>query len=401
MTDAPPARWIPPAPRELPEWRAEMVESTGSPESMATLRAAIGAGRATMLPTVPGMTGVSPETAAAVILTRSETRRLADASLYYVTPDMTALALAAAQTPPTEPVTLDRLPSPAGLILFGEPIGGYTEDAAEALRGTPAYRPGATAEVTTPIVAVSWSIWTPDDVRLDRGSVQWHWRGQGNVGTIPPDWRGVWLTFYSPRGLFSGLAPDTVIGAMLDGSPMTAGQIEQERNTGGPVLRWDNEMLLTDGARFGPAEPDTTAQWGHVLYTAWQLMAQQGRTQWAETEDVPRERAGRKRDARQGITGPSSVRVVRVHSAHRPSEQAAREDAQQSTGRRAPNWSCRWPVRPYRRSTCMNPTGHASGDCRHEDRIVPGHIKGPEGAPLRTGGTVHLWDSQPSSGGTS
>jgi hypothetical protein len=362
------------------------------------MREALKAGRSTLVPTVPGI-GASDESVGSLLLVASERDRLNKAELYYATPDMTALALAAADTPPMEPMSLRRLPSESGLIVFGEPIGGYTEDAGAALAGTLAYRPGASALITTPIVAVSWSVWSPRAVTLDQGSVRWIYRGQGQTGVIPPEWRGVWLTFWSPRGMFSGLDPDLVIGNLPDGKVMTAGAIDASRESrSGPPIQWDNEMLLTEGATFGPAVPDTTARWSHVLYTAWQLMAQDGKTQWSEVEDVPRSRAGVKRDGRQGITASGGVRIVRVHPVRRPAPAAAKEDAEASTGRREPSWSCRWPVRPYRRNTCLNPRAHGAGDCTHEDRIVPGHIKGPEGAPLRTGSTVHLWDQQPGAG---
>ncbi|MET7575562.1 hypothetical protein ABZT04_45060 [Streptomyces sp. NPDC005492] len=387
-------RWDPPDPRQLPEWRAELLDHLDADSTKTTMREALAAGRFTIVPTVPGI-GASEESVGAVLLTACERRRMEDAELYYATPDMTALALAAAQTPPIEPVTLSRLPSEAGFIVFGEPIGGYTEDTAAALAGTRFGYPGASAVVTTPIVAASWSVWNPGEVRLDRGQVRWVHKGAGSAGAIPADWSGVWITFYSPRGLFSGLPPETVVGTMADGGVMTAGMIDNNRQDHGPVLAWDNEMLLREGAPFGPPIPDTTDRWAHVLYTAWQLMAQEGKSRWAEVEEIPRPRAGAKRDRRQGITSSSAVRVVRVHSAHRPSPQAVKEDEQGSTGRREPQWSCRWPVRPYRRSTCLNPRAHAEGGCSHEDRIVSGHIKGPEGAPLRTGDTVHLWDQQP------
>jgi hypothetical protein len=98
-------------------------------------------------------------------------------------------------------------------------------------------------------------------------------------------------------------------------------------------------------------------------------MAQQGRTRWAELEEIPRARSGIKRDARQGIADTGTVRVVDVHQEHRPPRRAAEEDAAASTGRREPAWSCRWPVRPHRRSHCMHPAAHQAGDCQHEDRI--------------------------------
>lgn len=399
MTDTTPARWVPPDPRELPEWRAKLAEFSDSVPAHMSMREALRAGRCSIVPTMRNPP-IAADTLAAVLLGKAERSRLEQAELYYVTADMTALALAAAATPPRERVSLDRVPAESGFIVFAEPIGGYVEDVGAALAGTLAARPGVDARVTTPIVAASWTVWTPEDVRVeDGGAVTWNHTTRAGMAAIPPGTRGIWVTYYSPAGLFSGLPPETVLGTMRDGSPMTAGMVEAERSAlpGGP-LNWDNEALLPDGAEFEAARPDTTDVWTHTLYTAWQLMGASGGTRWAEVEEIPRERAGRKRDARQGITGPGAVRVVNVHTAHRPPREAVDADAAASTGRREPSWSCRWPVRPYRRSTCLNPGGHAAGECQHEDRIVPGHIKGPPGAPLRTGATVHLWDRQPANG---
>ncbi|MFJ7090393.1 hypothetical protein ACIQWL_09010 [Streptomyces mirabilis] len=309
---------------------------------------------------------------------------------------MTALALAASTTTPTEPVSLDRPPSRTGMIVFAEPIGGYEQDAGQVLAGTLAHRPGVTAKVTTPIVAASWSPWHPGSVRLTGSGhrVRWLYKSGGRSGFIPDDFTSIWVTFYSPRGIFDHLDPSTAIGRQRDGSSMTAGQVANRRRTTGPVLAWDNEMLMKEGGRFEEPRPDTNGAWASVVYTAWQLMTQKG-SQWTETETVPRSRSGIKRDARQEITGSSAVRIVKVHTRHRPSRRQAEQDAAQSTGRREPQFTHRWPVAPYRRNTCLNTRAHADGGCTHEDRIVPGHIKGPADAPLRTRDTVNLWDSQP------
>lgn len=391
---APP--WTPPDPRELPEWRAKLLDYTNSQEGMQTLAAATNAGQAAVFPTVPALKGASPGALASVLLSRSEARRLSEASLYYATADMTSLALAAAATPPSEPVRESRLPSPYGLMVFAEPIGGYSQNIGEVLAGSLAGRDGVEAVGTTPIVAVSWGLWHPGDVHIPDGPpVQWVvQQARGQLHRIPAQFNGFWLTFYAPTGAWAeALAPDTVVGSMPDGSPMTAGDIQARPKTA--PLSWDTEAAAPFGVPFGEPEPDTTKQWTQVVYTAWQLMSQTGKSQLTEVEELPRERAGRKRDQRQGIAGPSAVRIVNVHSAHRPSRAAAEEDAQESTGRRAPQWSCRWPVRPYRRSTCLNPRAHADAGCEHEDRIVPAHIKGPAGKPLRVGETVNLWDHQP------
>lgn len=43
----------------------------------------------------------------------------------------------------------------------------------------------------------------------------------------------------------------------------------------------------------------------------------------------------------------------------------------------------------------LNPRGHADGECEHEERIIPPHIKGPADKSLRVSDTVHLWESMP------
>ncbi|MEE4547006.1 hypothetical protein V2S66_34205 [Streptomyces sp. V4-01] len=231
----------------------------------------------------------------------------------------------------------------------------------------------------------------PHTVKAASGPVQWSWRQGGARGVVPGHFQGIWLTFYSPSGLLSGLPADTVIASMGDGGTMTAGMVDQDRRVRrGPALQWDNESVLARGVPLAPGVADTTGAWVNVVYTAWQLMADGGRTRWTETETIPRARSGAKRDARQGVTGPGAVRVVRVHTAHRPARQAAVDDAAASTGRREPQWSCRWPVRPHRRDHCMNPAKHAAGDCVHEDRLIPGYVKGPQDKPLRASSTVPL-----------
>ncbi|GAA3428738.1 hypothetical protein GCM10018953_59220 [Streptosporangium nondiastaticum] len=387
--------WTPPDPRDLPQWRARLRDHMLAPDTLLGLAAAINSGRAVVLPVMPGV-DASPGAVAAQILARLEHQRLNDAALYYVTADMTALALAAAQTPPGEPVTERRLPTPAGLMVFASPIGGYRQDVRDVLGSMGMQVTDTPIEVSTPIVAVSWSTWSPDAVHVTDtpGALTWvHHGSDDTVSLIGEEYAGIWLTFYSGGdSVFAALPPQTVLATTPTGA-VTAGDMAEKHRR--QPLVWDNETLLTRGVGFGPAEADSTMQWAHVVYTAWQLITQQGKTVLADLEAVPRDRAGRRRDARTGITGPSEVRIVHVHAAHRPPASAARQDEEASSGRHAPQWSCRWPVRPYRRNTCLNPRAHADGGCEHEDRIVPAHIKGPASKPLRVTETVNLWDSQP------
>lgn len=385
--------WTPPDPRKLPDWRASMIEYLESPGGLLVMSATLQAGHTTLLPIIPGL-DASVGSIGAQLLHRSEAERLRNARLYYATPDMTALTLAASKSPPTETVTVNRAPSPYGLIVFGEPIGGYEMTASDALAGSPAHRPGTNAITTTPIVAASWSPWTPRSVLTGREGVRWIYKAGGQSRLIPDDFSGLWITFYSPRGSYSALAPNTVVGRMRNGSAMTAGQIESTRRMSGPVLGWDNEMIMRAGGQFEKPQPDTNAFWAIAVYTAWQLMAQKD-GEWTETETLTRSKTGVKRDMHGGITTSSDVELVDVHAKKRPSRSAAARDAAHSTGHREPHYSCRFPVDPYRRNTCLNTRAHADGGCTHEDRIVPGHIKGPEGAPLRVRDRVNLWNHQP------
>ncbi|MGH3450647.1 MAG: hypothetical protein ACRDQW_07925, partial [Haloechinothrix sp.] len=364
--------WQPPTPREVPERRSRLRRYMTSRENLEALTAAVNAGRTGVLPVVEAMDPHLSGAAAASLLAQAEANRLGAAALYYATGDMTSLALAVASTPPTEVVRRSRLPADAGFMVFAEPIGGYTDVLDHAPAG-----PTGPIEMPTPIVAVSWSTWTPGDLTVDGAPVRWaNQHDYGEFWWVPQEMRGVWLTFYAaPGAAYSALPADTVVATDQWGSAtITAGQVATEPRIG--PLTWDNESVLGFDWPFGDPQPDTTTEWAQVVYTAWQLMSQVGQP-LTEIEELHRDRHGHKRDTRAGITGPSDVRIVHVHAAHRPSKQAADQDAAASTGRRAPQWSCRWPVRPYRRNTCLNPHAHAAGDCEHEDRIVPAHIKGP------------------------
>jgi len=392
--------WHAPTPHALPDLRAELAAELTDPDRLMLLSMALQAGQSALRPIVAAPPGSGPvprsSSLSAALLARLEQERLRRASLYWVSADMTALTLAAAATPPRERFSSRRAPSQFGFVVFEQPIGGYRQDAAEVMRAAGLGVPGARAVVTIPIVAASWGPWGADWTNPTDGPVTWLWNSPGGRPQAVPDVPGTWVTFYSARGLYGSVTPGTTVGRTADGLRMTAADLG---TPDGPVIQWDTEAVLMDGAGFERPKPDTNDEWLQALYTAWQLMGQDGSggaARLAEAAEVPRPRAARKRDAREGITDPGAVRIVHVHAAHRPSREAAEQDAAASTGRRAPQWSCRWPVRPHRRSHCMAPQRHAAGECHHEDRIIPAQIRGPQDKPLRTGGrTVNVWDEQP------
>lgn len=357
-----PTLWADPGPRVLPVLR-ERLEQWG--------RTDIGVELAVQS-LAAGLWGVridAPDQTAARLQAALDAERLRQARLYYVTADMTALAVAAGSTPPREPFRADRAPSPYGLIVFAAPIGHYDTGAEEM-----------------PIVAMSWGPW--DASVTCRGDGQpYRWLSQSVEGQrtgrwatlqLPADMRGTWITFYSHSQL-----PD-IVGMRNGFVP--------------PAVCDDNETILVEGAMFPrPHREDGVLGWAGILYTAWQMMNQEkeaGGGRLAASEIVPRRKGQAKLDRAAGFV-PGDIRIVDVHRALRPSRAAAAEDERTSSGRRAVNWTCRWPVAPYRRSQCLNPYGHADGNCQHEDRIVPPHIKGPADQPLRVPHTVKVWSDQP------
>lgn len=404
-----PNAWAPPEPREFAEWRNRIVDYFSTPHAVLCLADAIDNGKFAALPVMPGFAGgvYHPEdgtftestgAVAAPILARSEHDRLAQASLFYASDDMTSLAVAAAHTPPNERFSHRRLPADTGFMIFAEPIGGYSIPVRHAVPEWSVAREELT--LTTPIVAVSWSHWRPDAIEQGGGPlVDWYRKGPRGLQPIPADFDGVWFTFYSDSATkWAEIDPNEPIARMRDGTIITAGDIDKSNSaTSSPPMMWDNESLVNWGSDLSrPPELDTIDQWVHVVYTAFQLMSQvTGKKPLTESEEVHRPRHGRKRDARAGITGPPVVKVVRLHSAYRPSKEATEEDASRSSGRRQPNWSCRWPVTPHRRNMCLNPRKHKDGECDHDDRIIPLHVKGPKDKPFRVPNTVRLWDTPP------
>lgn len=397
--------WSPPDPKQLPEIRARLAEATITPDAHMKMRTMVSYGKATALPYFPHARGERFESLAAAALCRSEYARLWQAKPYFVNDDMTSLAVALGTKPPKTPVKPGRAPSPYGFMVFAEPIGGYTQSMADVLAGSDFTDP-ADISVTTPIVAVAWSPFDPARVEgladdsVD-GVARWAYQDLEGIHAIPPEHPGgVWITFYTPsESPFSSLDPSTMTCRDPDGFPITAGNLASLDKSRTSLLNWDNEMIVTTGAEWpDPPAPDTSQQWAQVVYRAWQCMTQSGKRSIAEGELLARDRAARKRDARAGgrmAEADNDVRVVRLHPKHRPSPAAAEQDAAESTGRRAPTWSCRWPVLPHVRKQCFNPRGHAAGDCEHDEIVIPFHVKGPDDKPLKASGTVSLWDRMP------
>ncbi|MGW6793656.1 hypothetical protein [Streptomyces chartreusis] len=214
-------RWNAPQPAAVLDWQRRQEAFTRTNLMHLYLTRTIAAGSWTLMPTptlhTPGM-----DTAdfAARVLMLSESQRLTEARTYSIGPNTTGLAVATASgSAPRETICASRPPSPAGLMIFADPIGS---DIAHHVTAQ-----GRDVEVHTPIVAVSWSMWDPEHSQVlgDAYPLTWvrHSGGHGFI-PLPPELTGIWMTFYSARITDTPtLAPGSIAAVSPYGQTITAG----------------------------------------------------------------------------------------------------------------------------------------------------------------------------------
>lgn len=265
------------------------------------------------------------------LLMEQELDRLSNAALFWVSPSMTALTMAAAQGMPIfRPVPCD-LPSRYGLVYFAAPLAEADETpVAESV----VFNDGTVKNFTGGRFAVCAASWGP----FDMGGI---WK-QG----------GTWFTFYTE-----------------DGSSV-------------PPLRLDNECAVSAEPRAEQSYLEAvrrgggTAEWVHLLLTAFRLM-QTSRTT-TTTEQLPI-RALRRRSEEAGVAAAHTpVRLVDV--TERPRTQ--RVPGEEGAGR---SYRVRWIVESHWRNQWY-PASET-----HRPRYIDAYVKGPEGAPLQVTDKVRVW----------
>ncbi|MGQ5576725.1 hypothetical protein [Streptomyces sp. ECR3.8] len=258
---------------------------------------------------------------------RREIERLASAPLFYVSPEMTELAAAAAQSLPSFVVNPEDLPTDSGLLVFGSPIG----------KGVYVQRhPGHSGEPLS-TRALLWS--------REGGSYD-----------------GIWVTGYVDR---DALLAD----ALANGGPVAA-------------LRQEPWLSLVPDASFGlqfgekgwhlansTGLPQILGDLFPVLMSTWLLMKQP----LARTAEVEVDRASRKRLRRAGQE-PKPVRVIELRRPQRAGGEPGDGES---------NYQHQWIVRGHWRNHW-----HPKRQVHRPVWIAP-HIKGPEGAPLIGGEKVY------------
>lgn len=331
-------QWNPPPPTAVPELRANLAAHMLTPWAIQTQAAALAGGRGSIVPEAP-----TPEEASRM-LCQDEHRRLKGAELFFVTPELSRLAVVAGESLPEFHLEPADVPTLTGFMVFGGAIGSYINQDMVLER--------------YPIVAVSWSQVPPNPAR--------------RLG-------GLWMTFYTPTDI-DGMIE---MSRQLAGRPMRAQELSRLRSRQAP-LTWDNEALMWYGTERVPmsfkpgasfdADHGSTAPWVQSVRATWLLM---GQPSVAEAQDLHRSRASQRLDQRDGYhTGP--VQLLRLRRA--PREHAAGDDGDSR------EYTCRWMVRGHWRQQW-----YPSRDLHRPIWINP-HIKGPEDKPLKTGERVYIVD---------
>lgn len=258
--------------------------------------------------------------------------------LYYVTRDMTTLVAQAAAAMPHYQVYEDQLPSPAGLVVFGDTV---CEVPPERLR------PGQR-------VLVNAALWaTVPDI------------GSGQPGVVV-------VTLQDTDVLLSTQPMNT--------SPKLMQQIIGEmRAAYGPLAYHEEYPLPFGDAPYGHTDQRVQNHAVAAMMTTWKLMRQR----ITITRDEPLPRAVRRQYTRDGRPVPV-VRTTTLRQTVRTHQDPQEKDPN-APGR---TYSVRWPVTGY---GYWRNTWYPSKQ-RHEEQfvVVPSYMKGPPDAPIIGGDRVNV-----------
>ena len=346
-----PGRGAPLLASELPDTRIRMIDNFRLPPAQNLMREVVALHAASGLQ-LPADPAVSDPGRQADLLIANEVRRLQSATLFWISPDMTALCQHAATTMPAFQPGPGDLPAPYGLMYFAAPIGGYDpfpriilsgdSDATLVIAGAP-----------VPVCAVSWGPWNQ----------QGRWAGGGT-----------WFTFFSPAaaGIREiceryGLRPEEAARVRMP--PLAIDSELACPASGTPPLEGTLEEAVRD--------PHSRYSWMHLVLCACRMMAASRSVSVAAEPPSPRH--VRKRSARAGVSSPGDpVRLVDIR-ARGSRRQPAREDTRRSSPQ------VRFPVRGHWRQQWYPRAG------AHRPVYIEEFVKGPAGAPFRAGKTVYVF----------
>lgn len=258
------------------------------------------------------------------------------AELYYVTADMTTLAVVAGQSLPSFKLQREDLPSDYGILVFEKPID------------TTRLSLGPTAERTS-IVACAW------------GPVP---RGQVRDGSA-----GLWMSWWADQDYTRRLA--------LALGKWTRQELDAIDMLNPLHIGYDDETIWwfgkeDDGQQGLGDSQNALVRSMATVRAAWLLMNQEVASVHRLTVNKAQLRVMKRKKL-----DPHSVRIVSLRRRH---TEGYGDD--QGDGR---HYTHRWAVRGHWRKQWY-PTRND-----HVPIWIQPHIKGPEGAPLLTGDVVNVW----------
>ncbi len=189
----------------------------------------------------------------------AEIRLLENAELFFVSADMTELAVAAGSSMPIFAVAEEDLPAPRGFIVFEKPIATDRNFTGEEV----------------PVTAATW--WILPNPQL---------------GPM------LWFSFY--------IDAHGALDASVEEGLLTAAEA-QARKQAQPRYTYSTDAAQILGVEADPNDQSVLNLWGRTIVAAWLLMQQS----LAVRSTVEPDRAARKRLRRQGQE-PKAVRVIEL-----------------------------------------------------------------------------------------
>ncbi|MFD7704157.1 hypothetical protein [Streptomyces caelestis] len=284
-------------------------------------------------------------------MTDYELQRLSKARLYVVDSDMCQVAARKAARPRTAPISAHRVPALFGFLLFAEPV--------------PLSLPGQDdGRSCDEIVAASWGRWDPAEWK----DGWWHVAADGTLSEPKcPGEAHWWITLYE-ESADDGELKDRPRPPVEPHQPYLV-------HAGDVLAQASDEGQLPYAAR--------------AVIACWDLITQEriGKP-LTETTALERKPSKTRTDRRRGIEDDGTMHLVTIRGRAAPSP--GQPQAALPRQRTTINYQHRWTVQEHSRSHCMNPVGHAEGNCDHEDITILEFLKGPAGAPFLRRDIVHI-----------
>jgi hypothetical protein len=335
--------WQCPEPKQLPELRGKLASWLAERGSGFYLEVLL-TGSQQVRPPGPLATSASR-------LADQERRRVADSDLYWVSAEMTELALHAGRQLSRYELYAHDLPSRSGFMVFQTPLA--TTDS---------------HGIQVEIVAVSWGI-------IEAAQLPLLARDRLLEVPVGDDWHqgAVWFTFYSH--------PQSVVETTLRRYGADA-EVTWLCDVG-PFMP-DNELLWALDQLAEPGGEDNTSAWGTTVVAAWLLMQQPLTTH--STQRPPR--PARRRLQRAGLpTGDVQLLHVRRPDRRAPAAPHAEEGSDTGGEAGGRQYSVRWWVGGHWRRYHTGP-----GRQRLVRRWIDPYLAGPDDKPVQGTERVKVWD---------